>query len=70
MPTDLRDTSHPGHAEFSKTLREVHYMEAGRGIASGPHSEKVAAALLVQGEREGLRITNVAMGPDGQVQGL
>ncbi|WP_260654047.1 XVIPCD domain-containing protein, partial [Xanthomonas graminis] len=70
MPTDLRDTSHPGHPEFSKTLREVRYMEAGRGIASGPHSEKVAAALLVQGEREGLRITNVAMGPDGQVQGL
>ncbi|WP_409976710.1 hypothetical protein [Xanthomonas graminis] len=68
--TDLRDPAHPGHAEFTKTLREVHYMEAGRGIASGPHSEKVAAALLVQGEREGLRITNVAMGPDGQVQGL
>ncbi len=69
-PADLRDPAHPGHPEFSKTLREVHYMEAGQGIASGPHSEKVAAALLVQGEREGLRITNVAMGPDGQVQGL
>lgn len=68
--TNLRDPAHPGHAEFTKTLREVHYMEAGRGIASGPHSEKVAAALLVQGERDGLRITNVAMGPDGQVQGL
>ncbi|CTP85906.1 hypothetical protein XTPLMG730_1283 [Xanthomonas translucens pv. phlei] len=68
--TDLRDLAHPGHAEFSKTLREVHYIEAGRGIVSGPHSEKVAAALLVQGERDGLRITNVAMGPDGQVQGL
>jgi len=69
-PADLRDPAHPGNAEFSKTLREVHYMEAGQGIVSGPHSEKVAAALLVQGEREGLRITNVAMGPDGQVQGL
>jgi predicted ABC-type ATPase len=67
---DLRDPSHPGHAEFSRTLREVHYMEAGQGIASGPHSEKVAAALLVKGEREGLRITNVTMGADGQVQGL
>ncbi|WP_343124022.1 XVIPCD domain-containing protein, partial [Xanthomonas graminis] len=53
--TDLRDPAHPGHAEFTKTLREVHYMEAGRGIASGPHSDKVAAALLVQGERDGLR---------------
>ncbi|MCC4597237.1 hypothetical protein NRY95_06185 [Xanthomonas campestris pv. phormiicola] len=68
--TDFRDPAHPGHAEFMKTLREVHCMEAGRGIASGPHSEKVAAALLVQGEREGLRISNVAMGPDGQAQGL
>ncbi|WP_369936390.1 zeta toxin family protein [Xanthomonas tesorieronis] len=67
---DLRDPSHPGHAEFSRTLREVHHMEAGQGIGSGPHSEKVAAALLVQGEREGVRINNVRMGADGEVQGL
>ncbi len=70
LPMDLRDPAHPGHAEFKHSLREVHYMEAGQGIASGPHSEKVAAALLLQGEREGLRITNVTMGADGQVQGL
>ncbi|WP_295861146.1 zeta toxin family protein [uncultured Xanthomonas sp.] len=67
---DLRDPSHPGHTEFSRTLREVRYMEAGQGIGSGPHSEKVAAALLVKGEREGLRFTNVTMSTDGQVQGL
>jgi hypothetical protein len=70
VSADLRDPAHPGHVDFKHSLREVHYMEAGQGIASGPHSEKVAAALLVQGEREGLRITNVAMGADGQVQGL
>ncbi|WP_343126180.1 XVIPCD domain-containing protein, partial [Xanthomonas hyacinthi] len=69
LPADLRDPAHPGHAEFKHSLREVHCMEAGQGIASGPHSEKVAAALLVAAERDGQRITNVAMGPDGQVQG-
>ncbi|MFC6840996.1 XVIPCD domain-containing protein [Xanthomonas theicola] len=70
LPADLRDPAHPGHAAFKRSLREVHYMEAGQDIASGPHSQKVAAGLLVAAEREGQRLTNVSMGADGQVQGL
>ena len=67
---DLRESDHPGHEAFKKTLDEVHRMETTRGVPSGPHSEKVAAALAVAAEREGQTITNVEMRADGQVYGI
>ncbi|WP_231103583.1 XVIPCD domain-containing protein [Xanthomonas graminis] len=70
LPTDLRDRSHPGNAAFQRTLGEVYRMEDGQGIPHGPHSEKVAAALLVEAERNKQGITNVEMRTDGQVEGI
>ncbi|MCS3746915.1 hypothetical protein FHY18_002511 [Xanthomonas arboricola] len=70
LPTDLRDRSHPGNPAFQRTLGEVYRMEDGQGIPHGPHSEKVAAALLVEAEHNKQGITNVEMRPDGQVQGI
>lgn len=70
LPTDLRDPAHPGNAAFQRTLGEVHRMEDGQGIPHGPHSEKVAAALMVEAERSKQGITNVEMRADGQVQGV
>lgn len=70
LPTDLRDQAHPGHAAFNRTLGEVHRMEETQGIPHGPHSEKLAAALLVEAQRNKQVITNVEMGSDGQVVGI
>lgn len=66
----LADPAHPGHPEFRSTLKEVHAMESGLGVASGAHSEKVAAALAVQAAHEGVTITNVQMGSNGRVEGV
>jgi hypothetical protein len=70
LPTDFRDRSHPGNAAFQRTLGEVYRMEDGQGIPHGPHSEKVAAALLADAERNKQGITNVEMRADGQVEGV
>lgn len=70
LPTDLRDKAHPGNAVFQRTLGEVHRMEDARGIPHGPHSEQVAAALLVEAGRNRQSITNVEMGKDSQVHGI
>lgn len=70
LPMDLRDQAHPGYTAFQRTLGEVHRMEDARGIPHGPHSEQVAAALLVAAERSRQGITNVQMGKDGQVHGF
>jgi hypothetical protein len=70
LPADLRDDRHPGHQEFTDVLHKVHQMEAGRGIPPGPHSEQVAAALLVAAERNGQRVTHVEMRADGRVHAV
>lgn len=70
LPADLRDLAHPGHGAFERTLGEVHRMEDTKGIPHGPHSEKVAAALLVEAEQNRQGITNVEMASDGQVHGI
>lgn len=67
---DLHDPAHPGHREFARILSEVHRAETARGIASGPHSERVAAALLLEALRNGHAITNVEIGAQGTVVGL
>jgi len=64
------DPGHAGHATYQRILREVHYMEAGQGIAPGPHSEKIAAALLNESVAKGLHISQVRMGADGTVRGI
>ncbi len=68
--TDLRDPNHPGHDAFARTLSEVHRAETTRGIAHGPHSERVAAALMLEAVRNGQGITNVEISRDGRIVGL
>lgn len=43
---DFRDPEHPQHGRYQGVLREVHRMEVAHGIASGPHSERMAAAWV------------------------
>jgi hypothetical protein len=68
--TDLRDPHHPGHDAFARTLSEVHNAETTRGIAHGSHSERVAAALMLEAIRNGHGITNVEIGREGRIVGL
>lgn len=65
----LSDALHPGHSEFQRVLTELHYAEMNRGVPQGKHSEQVAAALLVEGERQGLRIEGGRIVADGHVEG-
>lgn len=69
-PAGFTDPGHAGHATYQRILREVHSMEAGQGIAPGPHSEKIAAALLNESVAKGLHISQVRMGADGTVRGI
>lgn len=69
-PERLSDTRHPGHAEFERVLQQVHHAEAGQGIKPGPHSEKIAAALLAEGERQGVQISRVRVAEQGQIEGM
>lgn len=70
QPERLSDTRHPGNAEFQRVLQQIHHAEAGQGIKPGPHSEKIAAALLAEGERQGVQISRVRIGDRGQIEGI
>lgn len=66
-PKDIRDEDHPGHAAYRQSLDHVHRMEARQGIASGEHSERLAATVAVAVERERFDVQRLEMGKDGQV---
>lgn len=60
--------THPHHALFEQTLRKVEEAERARGIALGPHSERIAAALTTELVREGItRIDRVEFNRDGSL---
>jgi hypothetical protein len=62
--------SHPQHPLYEQALDRLHAAEKARGIASGPHSERVAAALVVECVRKGItRIDRVDIG-NGVVQAV
>ena len=44
-------------------------MDERKGISPGPHSEQLAAALLVQAETQGMRINHVELDGNGRVVG-
>ena len=64
VPQDMRDPGHPGHKAFGAALKEVHAMEASRGIPSGPHSEKLAAGVAVAAEYAKVNIDRVELRGD------
>lgn len=51
----ITDPRHADYALFERTLGLVQSAEGARGIASGPHSANLAAALVVQMRRDGLQ---------------
>jgi len=66
-PKDIRDEDHPGHSAYRQSLGHVHRMEARQGIASGEHSERLAATVAVAVERERFDVQRLEMGKDGHV---
>lgn len=64
VPPDMRDPGHPGHKAYGAALKEVHAMEASRGIPSGPHSENLAAGMAVAAEYAKVSIARVELRGD------
>lgn len=57
--------SHPHHALYTQVLEKVHAEERTRGIVSGHHSQRIAAALAVECLREGItRVDRVELNRD------
>lgn len=65
---DLRDPDQPGHAAYANALDAVRQMEAKQGIASGEHTEILAARLTAEAAERKQGITHVEMGHDGQIK--
>lgn len=66
----FRDAGHPGNATYKELLTQVHRMEFDRKLPSGPHSEQIAAALLVESAAGRLYLNKVRMGEDGMIEGI
>lgn len=67
---DMRQSGHPAHARYTAALEVIHQMESRHGIERGAHSEKLAAALLVEAERVGHTLMNATLAADGTVHGV
>lgn len=60
--------SHPQHALYTQVLEKVHAEERARGLASGHHSQRIAAALAVECLREGItRVDRVEVNADNSL---
>lgn len=63
--------SHPCHAHhalYAQVLEKVHAEERVRGVASGHHSQRIAAALAVECVREGItRVDRVELNRDASL---
>jgi hypothetical protein len=71
LGNDFREKGHPGNAAYENMLHEVKRMETTNGIAHGPNSELIAAALLVKAEQSKFRTAEIVrMEPDGMVSTL
>ena len=66
----FRDPSHLGNGTYKELLDQVHRMEFDNKLPSGPHSEKIAAALLVESAAGRLYLNKVRMGEDGMIEGI
>jgi hypothetical protein len=71
LGNDFREKGHPGNGAYEKMLDEVQRMETTNGIAHGPNSALVAAALMVKAEQNKFYTAAIVrMEPDGQVSTL
>lgn len=71
LPKDLRDPDHPGNERYAASLDNVRRMEWQNGIASGPHSELLAAAVAIAVERDQLKVQRLELDKStGQVTAI
>jgi hypothetical protein len=70
LPSDLRDPTHPGHQSYKVALDHVQRMESANGIASGPHSEQMAAAVAIATARDQLKVQRLELHSNGQVSAV
>lgn len=58
----MSDPSHPQHALFTQAVAKVAEAEKAMGIPVGPHTQRIAGAVVVEAVREGLtRIDRVVI---------
>ncbi|MDO5609368.1 MAG: hypothetical protein Q4G62_01070 [Pseudomonadota bacterium] len=69
-PDDFRSPAHPQHAPFTSALAAVQGMERAHGIAGGPHTEQLAAALTLKAAQEGWTLHGqpLNLGRNGQIE--
>ncbi|EMT5437565.1 peptidoglycan-binding domain-containing protein [Stenotrophomonas sp. SMYL89] len=64
----MSDPRSPQNWLYTETLVQVKFAEEARGLPSGEHSEKLAAALTVEAARAGLyRVDRVELNQDGSM---
>lgn len=64
----MSDPRSPQNWLYTETLVQVKFAEEARGLPSGEHSEKLAAALTVEAARSGLwRVDRVELNRDGSM---
>lgn len=64
----MSDPSHPQHMMFTQAVAKVAEAEKARGIPVGPHTERIAGAVVVEAVRKGLgRIDRVVMSESGKL---
>jgi hypothetical protein len=67
---DFREKGHPGNERYENMLYEVERMETAKGIANGPNTALIAAALTVKAEQHKIEPGIVRMEDDGMVSTL
>jgi hypothetical protein len=70
-PRDIRDPQHEGNEAHREMQHKVKAFEAQQGIAHGPHSDRMAASMLVFSVEKGLHYSEVSLEKNqdtGQVQ--
>ncbi len=68
---DIRDPQHEGNEAYREMQHKVNAFEAQQGIAHGPHSDRMAAAMLAFSVEKGLHYSEVSLEKNqdsGQVQ--
>ncbi|WP_456953903.1 XVIPCD domain-containing protein [Lysobacter sp. HA35] len=64
----MSDPAHPQHRLYEQVLDKVRAAETARGTPVGAHSERIAASLVVECEREGIaRVDRVEINDTGKL---
>ncbi len=71
VANDFRDKNHPGNPRYQQMLHEVERMETTNGIAHGPNTSLMAAALAIKAEQSKFDMSSIVkLEQGGQVSAM